>query len=112
MSTSLKLLLLDADVVITAYKVGVWDLLIDTAEVSIAETVAHTEALFHRKKGDAFDIPIDLPRLVQEGRVHSVSASLEEILQDIASHDRPRDKLRKETHIQCDVEQRSPGRQR
>ena len=77
--TKPKLLLLDADIVIGAHCCGVWESLLDAADIAVAETVARTEAQFYSKEVAGIPVEINLPRLIAEGRVTQLSASLEDI---------------------------------
>ena len=79
MPTKPKLLLLDADIVIGAHQYGVWESLLDAADIAVAETVARTEAQFYSKEAAGIPVEINLPRLIEEGRVTELSASLEDI---------------------------------
>lgn len=79
MTTKPKLLLLDADIVIGAHCCGVWENLLDAADIAVAETVAKTEAQFYSKEKAGIPVEIHLPRLIEEGRVTELSASFEDI---------------------------------
>jgi len=64
----LKLLLLDANVVITLHELGLWDKVADRCDLHIAGTVIDHEALFFRNKsGDRQ--PIDLSHEVTSGKI-------------------------------------------
>lgn len=79
MTTKLKLFLLDADVIITIHEHGIWEKLVAAADVAVAATVVHDEALFFSKKIGGIPEAINLPRLAGEGRIVELSASSEEI---------------------------------
>lgn len=85
--------LLDANVVIECYKLGVWEALIERTEAVVPDAVAEDEALFF-PKGEA-RIPIDLPDLAARGRIRRVGASL---LQLDAMFSRFTESLRQDIH--------------
>lgn len=74
-----KSVLLDANVIIEAYELGVWDVLISKIEIYVPSIVAHDEALFF--KGEIGTIPenINLPELTRMNKIIELSASIEEI---------------------------------
>ncbi len=78
-TTKPKFVLLDADVVIEAYKIGVWSDLIDSVEIAIPSIVARDEALRYSKEMGRIPYEIDLVRLIHEGRICELSASASEI---------------------------------
>jgi hypothetical protein len=43
----LKCVLFDANIIIEAYQLGVWEKLIDRMEIIVSSIVAHSEALFY-----------------------------------------------------------------
>lgn len=57
-----------------------WESLLDVADIAVAETVAKTEAQFYSKEVAGIPVEINLPRLIEEGRVTELSASLEDIV--------------------------------
>jgi hypothetical protein len=81
MSTKPKLFLLDADVIIALYELGIWGKLLEAADVAVGATVVHTEALFYSKSAGGIPEDINLPRLVSEGRILELSATVEDIQQ-------------------------------
>ena len=46
----LKCVLLDSNIVIEAYHLGIWEKLIERVEISVSSIVAHTESLFYDRK--------------------------------------------------------------
>src|SRR5271157_1007610 len=71
----LKLLILDANVVILLHEFGAWSHFIARCEVHLARTVAEEEALFYERDGD--QLPIDLSENItnQTIRVFDVAIS-------------------------------------
>ncbi len=63
------LLLLDADVVIEAHRLGVWEVLIARSGVACPATVVHDEALFYCKEEHSVPASIHLPRLAADGQI-------------------------------------------
>ena len=74
-TTKLKLVLLDANIVIKAYEIGIWSELISKVEIAVPSIVAHTEALFHSKVLGKIPEEINLPKLILEGKIVELSAS-------------------------------------
>lgn len=56
----LKCVLLDANIIIEAYELGIWEKLVEKTEVSVSSIVAHKEALFYTEKEDGIPEPINL----------------------------------------------------
>lgn len=65
--TKLKLLLLDANVIIECHRISVWNLLIEKAEIIVPSIVAHDEVLFS-EKGKTIEA-IHLPNLISNGQI-------------------------------------------
>jgi len=78
-ATMLNSLLLDANIVIEAYKLGVWDGLLDKRDIVVPSIVAHDEARFCRKDENAIPEAIDLSRLIGLGRIREESATRSEM---------------------------------
>lgn len=78
-TTKPRCLMLDANIIIVACKLDVWQTIIDNCEVYVPSIVVHEEALFYFKKGSTSKHYIDLPRLVSEKKVIEVVASAEEL---------------------------------
>ena len=75
----LKCVLLDASIIIEAYKIGVWEKLIDRVEIVVSSIVAHKESHFYSKEEGGIPESINLKRLIQDGKIKEISASLEEM---------------------------------
>ena len=69
--------LLDADVVITAHKLGIWQWLVQTYRVFVSSVVTHEAQFFRTKSGEKVDI--DLPGQVKAGDIEELAASAEEL---------------------------------
>lgn len=78
-TTKLKCLLLDADVVIEAYEIEVWEELISRIKVAVPSVVSHDEALFYSEKAAAIPPAIDLPHLAKQGRIYELTASSDDL---------------------------------
>lgn len=46
----LKCVLFDSNIVIEAYRLGIWEKLIKRVEISVSSIVSHTESLFYVRK--------------------------------------------------------------
>jgi len=84
----LKCVLLDANIIIEAYKMGVWEKLIEKVEIIVSSIVAHDEALFYSKKEGGVPEPIKIKNLIEEGKIKEFSASQEEIAEFLNKFDR------------------------
>jgi hypothetical protein len=78
-TTRPKSLLPDADVVIETYKLGVWEQLIAEIPVLVPATIAYSEALFYKGRKRSVSKEIDLPALVEQGKIRQVEASAQEV---------------------------------
>jgi hypothetical protein len=67
-----KLVLLDANVIIEAFRVGVWDRLVGKVEVIIARSVFEDESVHWFVQGTGERKYIDLGRFFKEGKVRIV----------------------------------------
>ena len=72
-----KSVLLDANVIIEAYKLGIWEKLLDRINALVPSTVAHDEALFFRR--GKIPQPIDLMRLIRIGKINELSTTVAEL---------------------------------
>ena len=84
--TTLKYVLLDANVIIEAYELSVWDNLLRQIEIIVPSIVAREETLFFLKG----KIPeaIYLKRLIAEGKIKEITATAAEIMAVQAVFDR------------------------
>ena len=87
-TTKPKLVLLDADVVIEVYKIGVWLGLISKVEIAVPSTVAHDEALFYSKELGKIPEEINLLELIGGGKILELTASDTEISNLLDKFDR------------------------
>ena len=60
----LKCVLLDANIIIEAYHLGIWAKLIERVEICVSSIVAHTEALFYIRKEKRVPEAINLKNLI------------------------------------------------
>lgn len=73
------LLLLDADVVIEAHRLGVWEVLIARSGVACPATVVHDEALFYCKEEHSVPASIHLPRLAAAGQIAMLEGTADDL---------------------------------
>ncbi len=59
-------MLLDANVVIEAHKIDVWEKLIERVEIVVSSIVAHEESHFYSEEEGGIPEPINLKRLIQD----------------------------------------------
>jgi hypothetical protein len=75
----LKCVLLDANIIIESHKVGVWEKLIERVEIVVSSIVAHKESHFYSEEEGGIPEPINLKRLIQNGKIIEISATPKEI---------------------------------
>lgn len=78
--TKPKCLLLDANIVIEAYKLGIWDQLIERFSIAVPSIVVKNEALFYSKKDRGIPEPINLPDLIIQGKIVEIGADSNDLL--------------------------------
>jgi hypothetical protein len=87
-----KCVLLDANVIIEAYKLGVWNNLLQCTEIIVPSIVARQEALFFKKNEGRVPKPIQLKRLIRKGLISEMVAtsaemvSLQEVFDSVFIH--------------------------
>lgn len=88
MSKKSRLVILDADVIITCHQNGIWNQVINHYEVLIPETVVVQEANYFYSKKTGRNEVIDLQAQIGAGKVGMVSATVEDFaeLKSVASH--------------------------
>jgi hypothetical protein len=74
-----ELLLLDANVVIYLFDLGIWEKLVEKCNVHLSRTVAEQEALFHETEEGR--CPIDLRAQIDSGRITIVDAAIADVAQ-------------------------------
>lgn len=75
----LKCVLLDANIIIESHKVGVWEKLIEKVAIVVSSIVAHKESHFYSKEEGGIPEPINLKRLILDGKIKEISATPEEM---------------------------------
>ncbi len=75
----LKCVLLDANVIIESHKIGVWEKLVERVEIVVSSIVAHKESLFYSDLEGGIPEPINLKRLIQDGKIKEISARPKEM---------------------------------
>ncbi|GAH54792.1 unnamed protein product [marine sediment metagenome] len=78
--TKRKCVLLDADVVIEAHRISIWQRFVDRLQLIIPSTVIHDEALFFSPMGGGPPVDISLKAALQGGQVIELSATYEELV--------------------------------
>ncbi len=73
-----KLLLLDANVVIHLFEIGLWDKLVERCEVLLSRIVAEREAQFF-EKDDGEKVYFDLQPYISDKRLTVIDASVDDI---------------------------------
>lgn len=71
--------LLDADVVIEAHALGIWQTLVERCKVLLPSIVVHDESLFFRRRAGRVLEDINLRPLLETGKVTELSATTEEL---------------------------------
>jgi len=79
-TTKPKCLLLDANIVIEAFKLGAWDQLIERISIAVPSIVVKNEALFYSKKDRGIPEPINLPDLIIQGKIVEIEADSSDLL--------------------------------
>ena len=77
--TTLKCVLLDANIIIEAYKLGIWEELIERVEITVSSIVANDEVLFFSKQEDKIPTPINLRNLIEQEKINELSATQDEM---------------------------------
>jgi len=75
----LKCILLDANIIIEAYELGIWVKLIDQIHIIVSSIVAYKESLFYSKQHSGIPEAINLKKLVSEGKIQEIEATQNEI---------------------------------
>lgn len=78
----LKLLILDAGVVITLHQLGIWRQVVDRCDVHVSRVVAEVESLFHRDPNDdpdEYGEDIDIQPDIASGAVSLFEVSLKDV---------------------------------
>ena len=80
--------LLDANVVITAHELGVWEWLVRVFHVRVPSIVVRGEALhYHPLRQPKEKVPIDLPAQVQSGTIDELVGTAEGIARVLSAFD-------------------------
>ncbi|MEZ6081248.1 MAG: hypothetical protein R3C56_37935 [Pirellulaceae bacterium] len=88
----LKLLILDAGVVITLHQLGIWRQVVERCDVHVSAVVAEVESLFHRDPGsdrDEYGAEIDIQPDIAAGAVARFEMSLRDVERFRQSFDKP-----------------------
>jgi hypothetical protein len=83
-----RLLLLDANIVIEAHCLGVWEKLTRAVEIVLPSTIADDEVQFYEDPETGDHLPIDLRQLLANGTITKADATAEE-LQDLYTQFEP-----------------------
>ncbi len=74
-----KQVLLDANVIIKAHEIDVWNALLREVDVAVTSIIAHDESLFFSKEAELVPAPINITALIQQGAIPELSASVSDI---------------------------------
>ena len=78
-TTKPKCVLVDANIVIKTYELGIWLEIISCCEIIVPSIVVHREALFYSEKKQSIPKDIDLMKLVEKGSIKEVTATKDEL---------------------------------
>lgn len=70
--TKLKCVLLDANIIIKAYELGIWRKLIQSLDIIVSSIIARDEVLFYSTKEGGIPSEINLSSLIAEGKIREV----------------------------------------
>jgi predicted nucleic acid-binding protein len=87
-ATTLRYVLLDANIIIEAYRLGIWQNLTDRTEISVPSVVISDEALFYSRREGAVPKAIQLSDLVRLGKIREVTATTDQIRDVLSLFDR------------------------
>jgi len=79
MGTTLKCVLLDANIIIETYELGIWDKLTEKVEIIVSSIVAHKESLFYSRSENCVPEAINLKELIKAGKIKELSATRKEM---------------------------------
>ncbi|MCH7922405.1 MAG: hypothetical protein IH975_05155 [Nitrospinae bacterium] len=79
-TTKPKFVLLDANIVIQAYRLGIWKDLIERVEVWVPSIIIRDEALFYTERIGGVPDEINLQQLVDDGKIKEISATHAELV--------------------------------
>ena len=74
-----KFVLFDANIIIEAYELGIWETLVERVEVYVPSIVVHDEARFVKYEIGRIPEEINLSALIDSGRIFEISAEIDEI---------------------------------
>jgi len=77
--------LVDANVIVYAYEIGVWNNMLAEAEFVTARSIVQDEAKFYSRENKK--IVIDLPKLVEKGELDEVDPSISQVKNVIKKFD-------------------------
>jgi hypothetical protein len=75
-----KSLLLDANIIIEAYKLSVWEKLLERVSITVPSIIAQEEVLFYSRKEQKIPNPIDLMELGRSGKISILTANITEMM--------------------------------
>ena len=74
-----KCVILDAMIIITAHELGVWAHMIERLDIVVPSIIVRDEALFYTRKECGIPEDINLRKLITQGKIREIAASVEEI---------------------------------
>lgn len=81
-------LLLDANIIIEAYKLNVWENLLKRISIAVPSIIAQDEALFYSRRDQRIPSPIDLQALNKSGKISILEATSNEMVKVHSLFDR------------------------
>ncbi len=75
----LKLLILDAGVVIYLHEIGLWQQVVANCDLYLSRIVAETEVLFQKSEQDEYGYDIDLSPMIKSGAITVFDVSVSEL---------------------------------
>lgn len=77
--TRAKCILLDAMIIITAHKQGIWLPLVDAFKIMVPSIIARDEALFYSEKEGGIPKEINLSDLITKEKITELTATVDEL---------------------------------
>ncbi len=81
-------LLLDANIIIEAYKLNVWENLLERVSIAVPSIIAQDEVLFYSRRNQRIPSPIDLRALYRSQKISILEATSTEMIKVHSIFDR------------------------
>lgn len=79
-TTKPKCLLLDANIIIESYKLGIWERLVERLTIAIPSVIIQNEARFFAQKNTGVLAPINLSELINQGKIIELAADSSDLI--------------------------------